>query len=469
MASVKQRIYWKAPSFVKDWMAWWSAWQFDRQRHGRDYHRVLEQIFRRDRWSAEQFRQYQDEQLVELVRRAARHVPHYRRSLGEAGVEAERFGGLEDLPRLPILDKGVVRSDPMSLVDERLDRRRLIEAHTSGTTGTPLILYRDVWLNSAAFAYVDGRCRDASTRRCRMRRRQNASVTIGGILVAAPNRTKPPFWVHNRRWRHLYMSSYHLSPRYLGHYVERMRRFGGEFIEGYPSSLYAVARHILDNNLPTVPFRAAFTTAETLFEHMREAIAKAFTCRVYDQYGAVEMCVLAAECERGSMHLSPDYGIVEVLDESNRPLPPGRDGQLVCTSLVNRVQPFIRYPLGDTGSLAPGGCACGSALPVLGELLGRTDSVLITRDGRRIGRLSPVFKGADNIAEAQVVQDDFDSFRIRVVPGPGYSDSDGRAIVAALAQRVGRADIRVELVDRIERTAAGKFEAVVCNLPPQKR
>lgn len=461
MASFQQQIYWRSPYFLKRWLASANSWRLDRWRYGPAYEQVLRDIAGREGWSARQFADYQCKMLREVIRQAAQRVPHYRRVFAEAGISAESIRTVEDLRRLPILEKQVVRSNPLSLVDETLDRASLMKQHTSGTTGTPLDLYRDVALSSAAFAYLDARWHAVAG----VQRRRDRSVSVGGHLVVAPDRSHPPFWVENRRWRQLYMSSYHLSPRFLGAYVAALREFNGAYIEGYPSSVYSIARFIVEKGLPPVPFKACFTTAEMLFDYQREAIRAAFGCRTYSQYGCGEMAVFAAECPEGSMHLSPEFGIVEVLDEKDEPVEPGGTGQFVCTSLINRVQLFIRYRLGDSGSLRPGTCGCGSALPMLGHVEGRTDAVLVTRDGRLIGRLDPVFKGARGIIEAQVVQDDLDHFRIRVVPGRDYTDADGRVIANNLAQRLGSGEVRIEVVSEIERTPAGKFRAIVCNLP----
>ena len=61
---------------------------------------------------------------------------------------------------------------------------------------------------------------------------------------------KPPFWIINRQWKQLYMSSYHLAPDYLKCYVDELRKFGADYIEGIPSSVYAIARYIRDKRLP---------------------------------------------------------------------------------------------------------------------------------------------------------------------------------------------------------------------------
>jgi len=456
-----QKLYWAAPYFVKCWLASWHGRRAGGTRFGPEYEQILREIAEHDHWPAERFVAYQNEKLQGVMALAAAHVPYYRQVFAECGVDPKSIQTAEDLPALSILEKAPIRSAPVAFVDERLDRRGLLVGSTSGTTGTPLVLYRDAWQDGAAFAFVEARCHDVAG----VRRRRNRSVSLGGHLVAPPERTRPPFWVLNRRWKQLYMSSYHLSPAYLDGYVEAIREFQPEYIEGYPSSVYAVAHHVVENDLAPIPMVAAFTTAENLFDHQREGIRRAFGCRTFSQYGCGEQVVFAAECEQGSMHLSPELGIVEVVDADGRPVPLGQQGDLVCTSLFNRVQPFIRYRLGDVGALSAERCPCGRPLPVLDHVEGRIDAVLVTRDGRRIGRLDPVFKGAEGVAEAQIVQDDYDKFRIRIVPGKDYTEADGRVLVENFAQRVGRADIRIELVERIERTAAGKFLAVVCNLP----
>lgn len=461
MASMLQKAYWKAPYCLKNYMASWNSRKLERLRYGPDYQRVLAEIFERDKWSAEQMAEYQRERLCSLILHAAEHVPYYRRLFAETGVDPRSIQGLADLSRVPTLTKQTARAVPEELLDERLDRSRLDPAFTSGTSGTPMRLYRDEALYATLVAFFDGRCRELAG----MRRIRNRSASIGGHLVAEPGRTRPPFWVVNRRWNQLYMSSYHLSPRNLPHYVQALRDFQPEYIEGYPSSVYSVAQFILENHLPPVPIKACVTTAETLFDHQRQAIREAFGCRTYNQYGCGEFAVFAAECEQGTMHLSPEVGITEIVDENRQPVPPGQVGRLVCTSLQNFVQPWIRYEVGDTGVMQGGQCPCGRPLPILSSLEGRVDAVLVTRDGRHIGRLDPVFKGANGIREAQIIQDDYDKFRVRLVVARDYTEQHGKNIVANLAQRVGQADIKVEIVEAIERTRAGKFVAVVCNVP----
>jgi phenylacetate-CoA ligase len=89
-------------------------------------------------------------------------------------------------------------------------------------------------------------------------------------------------------------------------------------------------------------------------------------------------------------------------------------------------------------------------------------------DGRRIGRLDPVFKADLRIREAQILQETLSRLRVRFVPDVHFSERQAAEIVERLRQRVGDVDVVLEPVERITRGANGKFRAVVSllNAPP---
>src|SRR5690606_35944237 len=144
---------------------------------------------------------------------------------------------------------------------------------------------------------------------------------------------------------------------------------------------------------------------------------------------------------------------------------------IVATGLFNADMPLVRYRLGDRGALsaAGNGCPCGRTLPVLVGLEGRSDDMFYTRDGRRIGRLDPVFKAQLPIREAQIIQEALDRIRVRYVPADGFSEADARSIVERLQQRMGDVEVILEATDAIPRGPNGKFRAVICQLSPEER
>lgn len=466
VASFLQKLYWHSPYFMKCAMASLNAVKLDRQRHNKSFYEHIRQMEQHNSWSSEQLAKFQSGLFKNLIKMAAFNIPYYRELFKKSGLTAEDFKDFKDLNKLPILEKSVVRKDPESLLDQRLDKNKLLHLSTSGTTGTPLRLYRTHSLNAFAFALNEARNHAAAG----MRRRVNRSVSIGGHLVTAPNCKYPPFWVYNKRWNQLYMSSYHLSPENMRYYVDKLRTFKADYVEGYPSSIAAIAQYIIEKNVVPVEFKACFTTAEVLTEDQRKLIKQAFLCRTYDQYGCTELAIYASECPQGNMHISPEVSYVEVVDENDQPVPLGQTGQFICTTLYNNVQPLIRYRMGDRGALCENHeCACGSSMPVLKSIEGRSDHVLITKDGRKIGRLDSVYKGVEGVRESQIVQKTMDQFVIRVVPGDNYLESTETELINNLTQRLGSADVRVERVDHIERTAAGKFRAVISELAEEQR
>src|SRR5687767_3311809 len=121
MATVKQRLYWKAPYFAKKWLASTYARKLDRYRHGQAYEQILSDISSRDNWSREQFESYQRLQLQSLINHVVEKVPYYRELFAKHGIKPHRIAGPEDLRELPILEKGMIRKQPESLLDENLN------------------------------------------------------------------------------------------------------------------------------------------------------------------------------------------------------------------------------------------------------------------------------------------------------------------------------------------------------------
>jgi phenylacetate-CoA ligase len=206
------------------------------------------------------------------------------------------------------------------------------------------------------------------------------------------------------------------------------------------------------------------------FSDTNERLEEAFDCPVRETYGNSETVAAASECERGHLHLWPEVGWAEVL-EDDQPVPDGTPGDLVCTGLLNADMPLIRYRLGDRAALngASSVCLCGRSLSTLASLEGRIDDLLYTADGRVVGRLDPIFKGNLPIHGAQIIQERLDRVRVRYVPTPEFTPGAGQSIVDRLQDRMGRVDVILEAMEELPRDARGKFRAVICNLPPHER
>jgi phenylacetate-CoA ligase len=283
-------------------------------------------------------------------------------------------------------------------------------------------------------------------------------------MVVPRAQRHPPFWVWNAGLKQLYLSSYHLSSENCAAYLKALRKSDVAYIWGYAWALHALALFCHEQQLQAPQLKAVISNAEPLYGHQRKAIQRVFACPVHDTYGMSEMACAASECEAGTMHLWPEVGMYEILrDDSDEPVAPGQPGRLVCTGLLNHDMPLIRYEVGDRVAIAKTfqTCPCGRSLPVLLSIEGRCDDIILTSDGKQVGRLDPVFKADLPIREAQIVQETLNLLRVLLVPAPGFEMKHELALRSALLERLGIMDILVEKVSHIPRSANGKFRAVI--------
>ncbi len=458
MNSHALRFYQRCPPPLRSTIATLRGYYLRAWRYGFDTEALVHQALERQSWTGDQWAAYQAAELRKLLHAAATKVPFYRSQWAERRRRGDR-ASWEELQNWPILEKENVRARPRAFVSDDSSRRFMFREHSSGTTGKPLELWQSRRALKQWYALSEARWR----RWYGVSRRDRWGM-LGGQLVTPVSQRRPPFWVWNAALNQLYLSSYHLSPDFIPHYLEALKSYGVRYLLGYTSALYALAREALRLGRSDVRMRIVIANAEPVFDYQRTAIETAFSCPLRETYGMSEFVAAASECESRRLHLWPEAGYVEVL-EGSTPVRSGSVGDLVCTGLLNREMPLIRYRVGDRGSVRADACPCGRGLPLVATVEGRCDDVLLTRDGRRIGRLDPVFKAGLPIQEAQIVQEAVDRIRLRYVPAPEFAPAAARMLVERLRDRLGDVEVVMESLPEIPRGANGKFRAVVCQLP----
>ncbi|MCC7009047.1 MAG: phenylacetate--CoA ligase family protein [Acidobacteria bacterium] len=433
-----------------------------RWRYGKETEALVAATLERDHWTPEQWRQYQQERLAFVLHRAATQVPFYREHWSRRR-QAGDTRSWEYLEHWPILEKESVRENPKAFLADDVDIRRMYPEHTSGTTGKPLKLW---WSRKTVREWYA--LNEARSRRWYGISRKDRWAIIGGRVVTPASRRTPPFWIWNSALRQLYMSSYHLAPDLVPAYLDALRRYDVTYVFGYSSSLHALADTALRLGRKDVRLAVAITNAEPLLDHQRHTIEAAFRCPVRETYGLAEIVAGASECEHGRLHLWPEVGLVEALD-GDRTVPPGAVGDMISTSLLNADMPLIRYRTGDAVRLSSHECRCRRHLPGVDALEGRCDDLVVMQDGRRVGRLDPVFKHGLAVAEAQIVQETFTRFRVKYVPARAAGLGLEEELRHRLRDYLGSVDVVCERVDQVPRTAHGKFRAVVSHLSRTNR
>lgn len=428
-----------------------------RLRFGPGYRRHLDGYLARERFDTETWQRWCRGRLRNVLEMATEHVPHYRDTWTPSEKQSARHGRIEDMP---LLEKAPLRADPERFVrrDQRLDRRLVF--HTSGSTGTPIATVWSVQELRSSLALREARsARWAGTSFDRPR-----ATFSGRMVVPDPNSTGP-FHRYNLAERQVYFSPFHLSAAHAPRYAEALVRHRVRWLTGYAVSWYHLARHIVAQKLPVPALDAVVTTSEKLTDAMRDTMAEAYGCRIFEEYSTVENAVFASECEAGRLHVSEDAGFVEILRPDGTACAPGEAGEVVTTCVLRRHQPFVRFRLGDVAAWSPTPCPCGRPLPVIDEVIGRLEDMVVTADGRTMVRFHGIFVDLPHVQEGQIVQHRPDAFTVRVVPTDGFDDHDRQTIVARMHDRLGQAvQVEVAIVEHIPRTAAGKVKAVISEI-----
>lgn len=410
----------------------------------------------RDRWDAERWNAYSERVVPEMLSNAVERVPYYQHTYTAEQRRAAREGRLADLP---LLDKAPLRLDPVQFLDPAERPRRPRVFLTSGSSGTPIATWMSTDELRASMAV-----REARSARWAQTSFRFPRATFSGRMVVPDPSSAGPFYRLNAVERQIYMSAFHLRLDTAAAYLDAFRRHRIQWATGYAVSYSLLARFIIESGLDPLSLRAVITTSEKVTDPMRRLIGAAFGCRAYEEYSSVENAFFASECSEGSLHVSPDVGVVEILRADGSPVERGEVGEVVVTSLMRRLQPLIRFRIGDTAMWSSEPCSCGRGMPVIAEVCGRTEDILIGPDGRRLVRFHGVFVGLDQVVEAQVVQEQLDRFRVLVVPEPNFNDGDEAEIVRRMRQRLGDVSVQVVRCQHIPRSASGKFQAVVSEL-----
>jgi phenylacetate-CoA ligase len=457
MANLLDKIYSISPVWIQNFGINLYGLYWMQRRYGGNFKADSLRFSQREIYTESKWNEYQQDQLRKLLIHADSQVPYYQQVFQKSGLtrsDLENFT-LKDLEKLPVVTKEILRAEPQAFLASK--SQKTVKSYlTSGTTGTPLAIRFTKDGDRLVQAAYESRVRNWAGVNYKMSR-----AMIGGRIVVPKANTAPPFWRYNWVEKQLYMSAFHISPSTAPDYAKALNHYKPDYLVGYASSHFFLARMLDELHINMYQPKAVLTSSEKLTPEMRTTIEKVYKCEVYDAYSGVEACCQASECEHHSLHISPDVGIVELLDENDQPVPTGAPGRIVATGFLNFAQPLIRYDTGDLAIMSIKECECGRNMPIVEELVGRLEDTVIGKDGRETVRFHGIFVGLDHIREGQIIQEDYDRFTLRLAVCPRFCDLDKQMINDRFYQRLGKVVLNFEFVDQIERTERGKFKAVI--------
>ena len=235
--------------------------------------------------------------------------------------------------------------------------------------------------------------------------------------------------------------------------VATLNDFRPAFVSSYPSVLAQLAQEHAEGRLNIEP-AALWTGGEFLSESSQLRIERQFGCQVINEYGASECMSIGFGCREGWLHVNSDWVILEPVDRHHRPVAPGVESfTTLLTNLANRLQPVIRFDLGDSITVKPQPCACGNRFPAI-RVMGRHDDILeMKAPGGRIVQVLPIalttaVEEAADLHRFQIVRKNRSTLLVRLeVPAPRSCDEAWRQARDALGgylARIGLPGIAIE-------------------------
>jgi phenylacetate-CoA ligase len=430
-------------------------------RYGKVYRRTRAEIASHEPLTERRIEDVQIELLRRLLSHCLENVPFHAERIRSSGLDPMELRSVSQLRHLPLLDKSDIRAAGAGILARNFPSSETIEVTTGGSTGSPLRFVQQrgySWERELAFI-------SRMWERVGFRFGKDARLVLRGKTIQGGIRFDP-------KTKEYLCSTYETDASSLRRYLELLRSERIRFIHGHVSSIALFAQYLVSKG-ECVPLKAVLGGSEKPYPFQEELVRKAFGCKLFSWYGQSEQVVLAGECEGSELyHAFPEYGIVEIIDESGMPIDrPGMIGEIVGTGFNNFLMPFLRYRTGDRASFAAGTCGhCGRPYRLLNRIEGRDYEYVMNRDGNLISLTGLVFgqhfRSFGAILKMQVSQEIPGEIEIKIVPG---LDFDEEAVVSELVGKIESAShskvaATVKVVERIEPTAAGKHRFLIQKL-----
>ncbi len=401
---------------------------------------------------------YQNRRFADLIDFVWRNVPFYRKYFQKNSLHPSDFKDLSDISKLPIITKETVRKCSRELKASNF-QDKIIEMKSSGSTGEQTTVIIDNLITSDVLST------------------QLLFYSWGGFYMGGPHLQTGMSLereilkrIKDILFRCRYVSAFGLSDRDLKRFLGIMKNDKIQYLLGYASSLYLLARYAKQNNF-SLTLKKVYSWGDCLFPHYREEIEMAFRAKVADCYGLGEGLQIACQCgEHENMHIAEHNVYVEIIDmngDKSKTLGERRNGRVIVTRFEPGPMPLIRYDTGDVSAFPSGSCKCGRKLKLLCRVLGRDADIIRSPKGDRliVHFFTQLFETIPEIVQFQVRQNRLDRLEIFYVPGAGFNKRILETVIQKIQEHsLYKFDIRFVEVDRIPLEKSNKRRFVISSV-----
>ena len=394
---------------------------------------------------------YQMEKAFEIFEFHKANNPHYNSWLGK-NAKSKIW---QDIPIF-------TKKDLQVPLDKRLSKgyskKNVFLNRTSGSTGVPLYFSKDKFAHAISWAVVNHRFSQHG-----IKYGSDLQARFYGMPLEGPKHyieLLKDFLARRVRFKVNSMAVSGMDEM-LNQF--KTKRFG--YANGYTSSLVLFAKHAIDKGISVKSIcpslKVVFPTSEVMDEKDRKVIEQGFGVSVVNEYGAAEVDLIAFDDLDQDWIVNNETLFIELLDENNQPVEPGKEGRVIITSLYNKSMPFIRYEVGD---YAVASSKRKGSYTVLNKVTGRTNQIIDLPSGNRAGGLTfyyvakAVLSKGGIITEFLIKQIKKDEFILEYVAKREFNEDQKKAFNTALDKYL-EPGLKTQFIKKefIKRTKSGKL------------
>ena len=353
-----------------------------------------------------------NDSFLSTFKHAIKNAPFYKNLYQSHGISINDIKDFTDINKLPIIDKNIIKSQ-VDKIYTSFDFLKVIGL-TSGTTGTPLKIYRTPFDIAKEQAYIH------HYRKLHGFNAGQPILSLRGVLGKSV--THEYFKPANI----LYVSSPNVNESTIEMYYDLIQKFKPVAVEAYPSYLHKLCIE-LENKGLKLDIPVSFTSSETLLSWQREKIEPFLNTKIFDWYGNAERSILIAQNAKMEYYPMPLYSINEF-----------RSSSVITTNLTNKSFPLIRYEVDDQIEVESKDFLQNLINPKILSISGRQSDNVILKDGSHVGCVDHAFKGVNHIEMAQIHQYNvIDPIEVKLVVNPSFSKADEDQLRANWVRMVG--------------------------------
>lgn len=413
-------------------------------------------------WNTSELERLQLKRLKHLLKHANENVPFYNKMFKKFSFKPEFVNSVNDLDKLPILTKNIIKNNLEQLYAKNYAKGDLISSATGGSTGTPMKFFIDKrW----------GACNMAAAYRAWSWAGYKPGDKMAYLWSARKDlkNSNNIDKFRNYLLKTIKLDAFNMTEENMQKYTNILSNFKPKIINSYASAMFIYSEYIKKMKVDYINPKSILTTADMLYDYKRKSIKQTFDCDVFDYYSGRETTLHAAECsEHIGYHLSIENAVVEFIKEDEH-VSPGETGKIIITDLCNYAMPFIRYEIGDLGVPSNEICPCGRKLPLMKSIEGRILDTIITPGGKILTGMSfpSIFADYDikGIDEFQIIQKRKNKILIKLVKDKNYNENSLNLYIDIVKKTVGcEMEIEIQFVEKIDLTSSGKHRPVISEI-----